>query len=386
MKMDGASECPRGVEVLDIVSKRGGNSAQAVNSAAQFEVRGGCFSYSAGEENLCDINFSVSEPDILCILGANGAGKTTLMKCMLGLRPWSAGASYLDGVDIKRLRPKEFWRRVGYVPQAKLSSFVYTVREMVLLGRSAHMNELSMPKERDERAADEALALVGIAHLRDKLCSKISGGEYQMALIARALAAEPSLLVLDEPESNLDFKNQRRVLSTISTLCKERGIAAVINTHYPEHAMDISQRALLLMPDKSAVFGGTVNVLTEENLRRAFEIPVHIHRFKVGKRDYASILPLGESEIKQTERLIEMETRIAQIGIIVEDPAAAENINRLLHEYSDCIIGRMGMPYRERNISIISVIIDAPNEKISALSGKLGMFPGVSAKTVYSKI
>ena len=150
------------------------------------------------------------------------------MKCMLGLRPWSAGASYLDGVDIKRLRPKEFWRRVGYVPQAKLSSFVYTVREMVLLGRSAHMNELSMPKERDERAADEALALVGIAHLRDKLCSKISGGEYQMALIARALAAEPSLLVLDEPESNLDFKNQRRVLSTISTLCKERGIAAII--------------------------------------------------------------------------------------------------------------------------------------------------------------
>ena len=110
-------------------------------------------------------------------------------------------------------------------------------------------------------------------------------------LIARALAAEPSLLVLDEPESNLDFKKQKRVLSTISTLCKERGIAAVINTHYPEHAMDISQRALLLMPDKSAIFGGTANVLTEENLRRAFEISVHIHRFKVGRRDYTSILP-----------------------------------------------------------------------------------------------
>ena len=81
-----------------------------------------------------------------------------------------------------------------------------------------------------------------------------------------------------------------------------------------------------------------------------------------------------------------MESRIALIGIVVEDLAASERLNRLLHEYSDCIIGRMGMPYRERNISIISVIIDAPNEKISALSGKLGMFPGVSAKTVYSKI
>ena len=350
------------------------------------EVRGGYFNYEEGCDNLCDINFSIGEPDVLCILGANGAGKTTLMKCMLGLRRWSRGVSYLDGTDIRRLRAKEFWRRVGYVPQAKLSSFVYTVREMVLLGRGAHMSELAMPKEHDERVAGEALALAGIAHLRDKLCSRISGGEYQLVLIARALAAEPSLLELDEPESNLDFKNQKRVLSTISTLCKERGIAAVINTHYPEHAMDISQRALLLMPDKSAIFGGTANVLTEENLRRAFEIPVHIHRFKVGRRDYTSILPLGEGEDAHTERLIEMETRIAQIGIIVEDPAAAENINRLLHEYSDCIIGRMGMPYRERNISIISVIIDAPNEKISALSGKLGMFPGVSAKTVYSKI
>ena len=285
------------------------------------EVRGGYFNYEEGCDNLCDINFSIGEPDVLCILGANGAGKTTLMKCMLGLRRWSRGASYLDGTDIRRLRAKEFWRRVGYVPQAKLSSFVYTVREMVLLGRGAHMSELAMPKEHDERVAGEALALAGIAHLRDKLCSRISGGEYQLVLIARALAAEPSLLVLDEPESNLDFKNQKRVLSTISTLCKERGIAAVINTHYPEHAMDISQRALLLMPDKSAIFGGTANVLTEENLRRAFEIPVHIHRFKVGRRDYTSILPLGEGEDAHTERLIEMETRIAQIGIIVESAA-----------------------------------------------------------------
>lgn len=82
----------------------------------------------------------------------------------------------------------------------------------------------------------------------------------------------------------------------------------------------------------------------------------------------------------------ETATRIAQIGIIVEDPESVERINSLLHEYSGYIIGRMGMPYRERRISIISLIVDAPNEKISALSGKLGMFPGVSAKTVYAKI
>ena len=141
------------------------------------EVRGGYFNYEEGCDNLCDINFSIGEPDVLCILGANGAGKTTLMKCMLGLRRWSRGASYLDGTDIRRLRAKEFWRRVCYVPQAKLSSFVYTVREMVLLGRGAHMSELAMPKEHDERVAGEALSRAGIAHKRDKLCSRRSGGE-----------------------------------------------------------------------------------------------------------------------------------------------------------------------------------------------------------------
>ncbi|MEG1823925.1 MAG: ATP-binding cassette domain-containing protein [Cloacibacillus sp.] len=351
-----------------------------------FEVRGGSFCYDGGADCLCDINFSVSEPEILAVLGANGAGKTTLMKCMLGLRKWRRGASYLDGEDIKKLRQREFWSRVGYVPQAKISSFVYTVREMVLMGRSAHMNELAMPGKKDEEAAREAMALAGVEHLAGKLCSKISGGEYQLVMIARALAARPRLLVLDEPESNLDFKNQSAVLRTISTLCKERNISAVINTHYPEHAMDISQKALLLLPDKSAMFGATEMVLTEENLQKAFDVPVHIHRYRVGRGEYTSIVPAPSEGAARTERLIKMETRIAQIGIIVEDPEAAEKINQLLHNYSDYIIGRMGMPYRERGISIISIIMDAPNETISALSGKLGMCPGVSAKTVYSKI
>ena len=353
---------------------------------ACFEVRGGSFSYENGVQILYDINLTVTAPEILCVLGANGAGKTTLIRAMLGLCKWGGGASFLNGVNIRKMKAKEFWKRVGYVPQAKLSSFAFTVGEMVRLGRSAHLAAFSMPAKRDEEAAEEALSLVGIEHLRDKLCSRISGGELQLVLIARALAAKPEILVLDEPESNLDFKNQKRVLSIISTLCKERRIAAVINTHYPEHAMDISQRALLMMPDKSAIFGRTIDVITEENLKKTFDIPVHIHRYRIGWRMHSSILPLSEEEKRETERMSEMETRIAQIGIIVEDQEAAESINALLHEYSGFIIGRMGMPYRERGISIISIIIDAPNEVISALAGKLGMFPGVSAKTVYSKI
>lgn len=363
-----------------------GETTATPSASHLLEVRSGWFYYEDGSDILRDINFCIDEPDILCVLGANGAGKTTILKCMLGLRKWKEGATFLCGRDIRHIPAREFWSSVGYVPQARLSSFAYRVDEMVLLGRNTHISAGAMPGENDRRAAREAMELVGVSGLSGKLCSRISGGEYQLVLIARALAAEPRILVLDEPESNLDFKNQKKVLSTISSLCKERGIAAVMNTHYPEHAMDIAQRALLLMPDRSSVSGSASGVLTEENLKRAFEIDIHIHRFRVGNRDYASILPLEKDERIQTERLMKMETRIAQIGIIIEDPEAAEKINKLLHEYSRFIIARMGMPYRERNISIISLIIDAPNEIISALSGKLGMCPGVSAKTVYSKI
>ncbi|MEG1798988.1 MAG: ATP-binding cassette domain-containing protein [Synergistaceae bacterium] len=351
-----------------------------------FEVRNASFSYEHGRSVLKDISLSLSEPDILSILGANGAGKTTLIKCMLGLLKWSGGASFIDGIDVRKVRAKDFWKRVGYVPQAKLTSFVYTVAEMVVLGRNSHLSELALPGENDLKIVDETLELVGIAHLKNKLCSKISGGEFQLVMLARALATQPSILVLDEPESNLDFKNQRVVLSAVSTLCKERNISAVINTHYPEHALDISQKSLLLLPDKSAVFGDTSEVITEDNLERAFDVSVHIHKFNLARRDYACILPLDDEEKILTERLVQMETRIAQIGIIIEEPDSVEKINQLLHEYSQYIIGRMGMPYKERNISIISIILDAPNEAISAVSGKLGMLPGVSAKTVYSKI
>ncbi len=351
-----------------------------------FEVCGGTFGYEDGEDKLCGVSFSVSAPDILAVLGANGAGKTTLVKCMLGLQKWRSGSAFIDGVGMAEIGQKAFWSKVGYVPQAKLSSFIYTVREMVLMGRSAHLGELEMPGKKDRDAAEKAMERVGIERLAGKLCSRISGGEFQLVMIARALAAQPEMLVLDEPESNLDFKNQSAVLRVISSLCKDEGICAIINTHYPEHAMDISQKSLLLMPDKSSVFGDTESVLTEENLKKAFEIPVHIHKYCVGRKTFTSIIPLGGEDAAQTERLVPMETRIAQIGIIVEDPEAAESINQLLHSYSQYIIGRMGMPYRERGISIISIIIDAPNEVISALSGKLGMCRGVSAKTVYSKI
>lgn len=258
----------------------------------KFEVRKGSFRYKRGKEVLKDIDFSLEEACILSVLGANGAGKTTLLKCMLGLLPWSRGGSYLDGNNIREIPSRMFWRHVGYVPQAKPISFVYTVREMVVLGRNTHLRDWEQPSEEDWKIVDQCLERVGILSLRDRLCNQISGGEYQLVLVARALASSPSLLVLDEPESNLDFRNQTIVLDVIRRLCREEGISAVLNTHYPEHALDISHKSLLLMPDGTALFGNTGEILREDTLEQAFDVPVRIQTLHLPEREYTCVFPL----------------------------------------------------------------------------------------------
>lgn len=258
----------------------------------KFEVKEGCFQYNREEQVLKDVSFVFQDPGILSVLGANGAGKTTLMKCMLGLIPWSRGASYLNGTDIRQIRQKEFWRQVGYVPQARYPSFVYTVGELVVMGRSAHLGPFAQPGPRDWEMVDESLETVGISHLKNKLCNQISGGEYQLALIARALVTCPSLLVLDEPESNLDFKNQMVVLEVLKELCSEKKLSAVINTHYPEHAVEISDKALLLMKDGGSLYGDAPEVLREENLERAFQVPVRVRTISLPERDYTCVMAL----------------------------------------------------------------------------------------------
>lgn len=256
-----------------------------------YEVKNGTFGYK-DTLILNDINFTVHEGEVMSILGPNGVGKTTLLKCMMGLLKWHSGVSMLDGKNIKSIKPKEFWQKVAYVPQAKGSAFGFSAIDMVTLGRSAHLGTFSQPKEEDRVAAIRAMEDMGILHLKDKLCTEMSGGELQMVLIARALTIEPSMLVLDEPESNLDFKNQLIILDTIRNLSKKRGISAVVNTHYPEHALKISDQALILNREGKNIFGKAEEIINEENMRNAFSVQVHINKFDYEGTEYKSVVPL----------------------------------------------------------------------------------------------
>ena len=345
-------------------------------------VEQGSFHYKKDQKIFENISFSVSSGEIMAILGPNGAGKTTMLRCITGMLKWQQGESRLDGENIRTMPERKLWQRMAYVPQAKSASSAYTAFETVLLGRSGHLNAFSIPKQEDVNKAREAMETLGIAHLAEKKCSAISGGELQMVLIARALASEPEILILDEPESNLDFKNQLIVLDTITKLA-QRGMACIFNTHYPEHALQRSHKALLLSKGGDYLFGDTVDVVTEANIQKAFGVQTVIGEVETPEKVLRSVTPLAVSEAFREDD--GHRRTIASVTIIANDNHMADRINEILHNYGEMMIGRMGMPYRDCGLYIINITLDGAVSEIRNLTHQLGLLPGVSAKATFAQ-
>ena len=180
-------------------------------------VENATFTYpGAPSPILTNVSFEVPERSLLAILGPNGAGKTTLLRTMIGLQKWDSGRTLIDGTPISSMSTRALGRVLSYVPQARNASNVaLTGLEMVMVGRAPHMRTLAQPGAREERMARDVLDEVGASHLAEMPCATMSGGQFQMILIARALVADPRVLVLDEPETVLDFRNQLIVLGLL---------------------------------------------------------------------------------------------------------------------------------------------------------------------------
>ncbi len=352
-------------------------------------VEKGSFAYPKGPEIFHDIGFDVESGQILAILGPNGAGKTTLLRCVMGMLKWKSGRSLLDGENIRTMPARRQWSRMAYVPQAKAASNAFTAFQTVLLGRSSRISGLSSPKKADIEAAEEAMDRLGILHLGPKACSAISGGELQMVLIARALAAKPELLILDEPESNLDFRNQLIVLDTMTKLASE-GMACIFNTHYPAHALQRADRSLILSKGGDCVAGATGRVITEDNIRMAFGVNAVIGQIETPQNILRNVMPLSLAEAEKASAAADGEgtegqgRSIAGITIIANTNEMADRINALLHEYRHLLIGRMGMPYREADLYIIYTAVDGDADDIRELTHRLGLLPGVSVKAAFA--
>jgi iron complex transport system ATP-binding protein len=238
------------------------------------EVRGLAFGFP-GRTVGRDVSFTLSAGDVMCVLGPNGGGKTTLFRTLLGLLEKHSGSTRLEGESLEHLSRVEIARRIGYVPQGHSAYFAFTVREFVLMGRTAHLGTFASPAKKDVRVAERALDSLGIAQLADKPVTEISGGERQLALVARALAQEPKLLVLDEPTANLDFGNQVRVLEKISALARS-GIAVLFSSHDPDHAFLCASRALLLAEGRVLEAGAPREVIRADTLERMYRVSVRV--------------------------------------------------------------------------------------------------------------
>jgi iron complex transport system ATP-binding protein len=221
------------------------------------------------------VSFALEPGEVMCVLGPNGGGKTTLFRTLLGLLEPHAGSIHLESSSLKTLSRPEIARRVGYVPQGHAGYFAYTVREFVLMGRTAHLGVFSVPGKRDREVAERALESLGIGHLAAKPVTEISGGERQLALVARALAQEPKLLVLDEPTASLDFGNQVRVLQRISALAGS-GISILFSSHDPDHAFLCARRALLLAEGRVVEIGAPKTVIRPDTLERLYGVSVKV--------------------------------------------------------------------------------------------------------------
>lgn len=226
-----------------------------------------------------DLTLSLDAGEVLTLLGPNGSGKTTLFKTILRLLEPLGGAVVVDGEPTARWPRRRLAGVFGYVPQAQPGVFPFTVREMVLMGRTAHIGLFAAPARHDVETAERALDVLGIAHLGDRPYAGVSGGERQLALIARALAQEPRILVMDEPTASLDFGNQVRVLSEVQALAKA-GIAVVLSSHDPDQAFLCAHRVALLDHGRLARVGPPDEVISAESLGAVYGVDVEVRRLE----------------------------------------------------------------------------------------------------------
>jgi iron complex transport system ATP-binding protein len=240
--------------------------------SALLDARALCFGHP-GRPVGQGVSLALGAGEVVALLGPNGGGKTTLLKTLLGLLPAQGGALALQGRPLADWPLPERARLLGYVPQGQASTFGYSARQMVLMGRTAHLGLLARPGARDHAVADEALARLGIAHLAERSVHRMSGGERQLVLIARALAQQPRAVLLDEPTASLDFGNQGLVMAAIGTLAQQ-GLGVLFSTHDPNQALRCAHRALLLREGRVLAQGPVAAVVTADRLRALYDAPV----------------------------------------------------------------------------------------------------------------
>ena len=245
-------------------------------SAPALALRDVSFAYGAGAPAvLSGVSIEVATGSITAVLGPNGSGKTTLLRLLLGLLKPTTGAVEVEGRPQHGFSRRDLSRRVGLVPQSEPVAFELSVLEFALLGRAPHLGLLDLPGDGDRALASEALERVGLIALQHRAVPTLSGGEAQLATIARALVQQSAILLSDEPTSHLDPANTRRVLEVLRMLGRE-GRTVVFTTHDPNLAAAIADRAVLLRDGRVLAAAPTAEALTTGRLSATYGMEVEV--------------------------------------------------------------------------------------------------------------
>lgn len=239
------------------------------------EVKDVEFSYGR-KEVLKGISFEAGNGEVIGILGQNGCGKTTLLKCINGSNTPTSGCVYLDGEDTSQMSKKDIAKKMAFVMQTASMTFPFTVFETVMMGRYAHQSSLSSDNDEDIEAVYQAMRDTGVLEFKDRPISELSGGERRRVLIARALAQEPEVLLLDEPTLHLDINHQFDLLELVRRLADEKGLLVLIVTHDLILAARYCDKMILVEKGVIMDIGETKAVATAENFREVFEIITEI--------------------------------------------------------------------------------------------------------------
>ncbi|WP_010275154.1 ABC transporter ATP-binding protein [Paenibacillus senegalensis] len=279
----------------------------------------------AGHPILQSISFAARSGELIGLIGPNGSGKSTLLRTLAGLQPYQQGEIKLNQSKLPAFRPRELARIIGYVPQDTSLGFDFSVRDIVLMGRHAHIPRFGLESPRDLEIVQEALERTAIADLADRLVTSLSGGQRQMAFIAKALAQEPGILLFDEPVSALDINRQLQVLELIRELANE-GILAIAALHDLNLAARFCDRLILIQDGQLQSNGAPDEVLNPHTLLSSYQVLSAVRHDEMV--DAAAVTALGYKEAGQS---YETDAEPRPSVYVVGGAGSASGLLALLH-------------------------------------------------------
>jgi len=250
-----------------------------------------------GQEILMDISISIRPGEILAVVGPNGVGKSTLIRAISGVHPLRSGRVRVAGMDLSSLTTLQRSRYLAVVPQDRLLPAAFTVWQTVLLGRTPYLGWLGRVTEADKKIIQRAMQMTYTTSLANRRLGELSGGEQQRVLLARALAQDAPILLLDEPTTHLDLQHESGLLNLVRSLVQEKKLALLMVLHDLNLAGLYADRIALLADGRLHSVGEPFQVLTEENLSSVYHVPVHI----IPHPDYGTPLVLPDGRVASGE-------------------------------------------------------------------------------------